>query len=135
MKTTEDTESTEEESERDPLTEKVIGCAIEVHKRLGPGLLESVYEQAMAIELQQQQIQFERQKYLPAIYRDQNVGEFRIDLLVANQLDIELKAVRAIETIFTAQILTYMKLGNFKKGLIINFNVPKLITGVKRYVL
>jgi GxxExxY protein len=102
---------------------------------LARGLLESVYEQAMAIELQQQQIQFERQKYLPAIYRDQNVGEFRIDLLVANQLVIELKAVRAIETIFTAQILTYMKLGNFKKGLIINFNVPKLITGVKRYVL
>ncbi|MBS0618268.1 MAG: GxxExxY protein [Spirochaetes bacterium] len=135
MKTTEDTESTEEEPVRDPLTEKVIGCAIEVHKRLGPGLLESVYEQAMVIELRHQKISCERQKFLPAIYRDQNVGEFRIDLIVENQLIIELKAVRAIESIFTAQILTYMKLGNFKKGLIINFNVPKLIAGVKRYVL
>lgn len=135
METTEDTESTEKELPRDPLTERVIGCAIEVHRHLGPGLLESVYEQAMLIELRQQEIPYEHQKLLPAIYRNQKVGDFRLDLLVANELVIELKAVRSIEPVFTAQILTYMKLGNFKKGLIINFNVPKLVTGVKRYVI
>ncbi|MBV6492929.1 MAG: hypothetical protein LDLANPLL_00934 [Turneriella sp.] len=135
MKTTEDTESTEAKVPNDLLTEKIIGCAIEVHRLLGPGLLESVYENAMVVELTKQGVGFEQQKRLPAIYKDHSVGEFRIDLLIEGVVVVELKAARVIEPIFAAQLLTYMKLGQFRKGLLINFNVTKLSSGVKRYVL
>jgi len=115
------------------LTEKAIGCAIEVHKQLGPGLLESIYENALCIELDLCKIKYERQKALNAIYKNKNVGDFRVDLVIEEKVVIELKSVERHDSIFEAQILSYMKLGGYKLGLLINFN-PKLVTeGVKRF--
>ena len=134
MKTTESTEYTENES-RDPVSEKIIGCAIEVHKELGPGLLESIYEDALCKELEIQNIAFEKQKLIPVHYKGEVIGEYRLDLLVENEIILELKCVKSLDDIFTAQLLTYMKISGVRKGLLINFNVKKLINGLKRYVL
>lgn len=121
---------------RDALTEKVIGCAIEVHKALGPGLLESSYEQCLLYELLQTGIDAKSQVLLPIHYKGQQIDAgYRIDLLISNQLVIELKAVERLLPIHTAQLLTYLKLSGIKKGLLINFNVPRLGDGVKRLVL
>ena len=134
MKTTESTEYTENES-RDPVSEKIIGCANEVHKELGPGLLESIYEDALCKELEIQNIAFEKQKLIPVHYKGEVIGEYRLDLLVENEIILELKCVKSLDDIFTAQLLTYMKISGVRKGLLINFNVKKLINGLKRYVL
>lgn len=134
INTTESTEDTEKEN-RDPLSEKIIGCAIEVHKELGPGLLESIYENALCKELEFKSIAFERQKLLPVSYKGEVVGEYRLDLLVENEIILELKCVKSLDDIFTAQLLTYMKISGVRKGLLVNFNVKKLINGIKRYVL
>jgi GxxExxY protein len=117
------------------LTEQIIGCAIEVHKELGPGLLESIYENVLSIELEEKGIKFERQKVLPLSYKNKKVGEFRIDLVVEDLVVIELKSVERFDPIFTAQILSYMKLGNYKLGLLINFNSKLLKDGIKRFIL
>lgn len=114
------------------LTERVIGCALAVHKALGPGLLESVYENALCIELAAQDIPHERQKVLPVAYRGESVGEFRLDLLVEEFLVVELKAVERHESVFEAQLLSYMKLGGYPIGLLINFNSRLLKDGIKR---
>ncbi len=119
----------------DNLTETVIGCAIEVHRALGPGLLETVYENALAVELRGQGVDFEQQKRLPVFYREKMVGEFIIDLLVANKLVIELKSVERHDPVFEAQLLTYMKLGGIRTGLLINFNKRLLKDGIIRRVL
>jgi len=122
--------------EFDKLSNKVIGCAIEVHKALGPGLLESAYEQCLARELGLAHIPFEVQKPLPVEYKGIMLDcGYRVDLLVENNLIIELKAVNQLLSIHEAQILTYMKLAHVSVGLLINFNVELLKDGIKRFVL
>lgn len=122
--------------EDDPLTYKVIGAAIQVHRTLGPGLLESVYEECLSYELAKRSITFERQKTVSIQYGDITLDcGFRVDILVDNQLIVELMAVDELIPVHTAQVLTYMKLTGCQKGLLINFNVKTLIEGVKRFVL
>ncbi|WP_292959262.1 GxxExxY protein [Neptuniibacter sp. UBA6509] len=122
--------------DKDFLTDKVIGCAIEVHRELGPGLLESSYEQCLLYELAQAGIKVKAQVALPVVYKgvDINAG-YRIDILIPGQLIIELKAVEKLQPIHTAQMITYLKLSGIKKGLLINFNETRLVDGLKRIVL
>ena len=117
------------------ITKEIIGCGIEVHRELGCGLLESVYESAMCIELRNRGLRYERQKALPVKYKGHKIGEFRIDLLVENLVVVELKSVERFDPIFEAQILSYMKLGGYKVGLLMNFNSKLLKDGIKRYIL
>jgi GxxExxY protein len=121
---------------RDPLTEKVIGCAIEVHRELGPGLLESTYQKCLAYELDQNKISFQQEFPMPVKYKGIFLDcGYRIDILVDNQLILELKAVEEIKGIHKAQLLTYMKLAGIETGLLINFNVRKLVDGIQRFKL
>lgn len=118
------------------LTEKVIGASIEVHKVLGPGLLESAYEQCLARELTLRNIKFLLQKPVPIEYKGILLDcGYRFDMLVEEKLMVELKSVDNMSTIFTAQILTYMKLAKMQLGLLINFNVKLLKDGIQRFVL
>ena len=118
------------------LTEKVIGCAIEVHRALGPGLLESAYEQCLARELELCNIPFEVQVSLPLEYKGMSLDcGYRIDMLVDKKVIVELKSVEEIMGIHEAQLLTYMKLAKIEVGLLINFNVAILKEGLKRFVL
>jgi GxxExxY protein len=122
--------------EFDELSNRVIGCAIEVHRELGPGLLESTYEQCLAHELNLKGISFRLQHPLPVEYKAIRLDcGYRVDVMVEETLILELKSVEEIKAIHEAQLLTYMKLAGVKTGLLINFNVPKLKTGIKRYVL
>lgn len=114
---------------------RVIGIAIEVHRSLGPGLLESAYKECLQYKLQQSGFYVEREKPMPLIYEDVKLNcGYRIDLLVESKLVIEVKCVDAINEIHMAQILTYMRLGNFKLGLLINFHVIMLKLGIKRVI-
>ena len=114
---------------------KVIGAAIEVHKTLGPGLLESSYEECLCYELGLRGILFERQKSLPIVYKDKKLESgYRIDVVVENSILLELKAVEKIEPIHKAQILTYLKLSDIHLGLLLNFNVPIMRDGIVRVV-
>ena len=122
--------------EFDDLSNRVIGCAIEVHRHPGPGLLESAYEQCLAHELNRNGIAFQLQYPQPVNYKDVQLDcGYRIDILVAGQIILELKSVEAIKGIHEAQLLTYMKRASVKVGLLINFNVTKLKDGIKRFVL
>lgn len=122
--------------EFDELSNRVIGCAIEVHRHLGPGLLESTYEQCLAHELRSNGIEFQLQYPLPVHYKDVRLDcGYRIDVFVEKQLILELKSVEEITGIHKAQLLTYMKLAEVKVGLLMNFNVAKLSDGIKRFVL
>lgn len=122
--------------EFDELSNRVIGCAIEVHKILGPGLLESAYEQCLAYELSRSGIAFQTQHPQPVQYKEIQLDcGYRIDILIENQLIIELKSVETIKGIYEAQLLTYMKLAGIKTGLLINFNSARLKDGIKRFVL
>ena len=115
------------------LTGKVIGAAIEVHKLLGPGLLESAYETCLCRELDLQKIKYEKQKEIPVNYKGLILDcGYRLDLLVENILIVELKACDSIENIHKAQLLTYLKLTGIEVGLLINFNVPVLKEGIVR---
>ncbi len=115
------------------LTGEVIGAAIEVHKALGPGLLESTYEECLCIELGLRNIPYERQKEIPIEYKGVNLNHaYRLDIVVPNKLIVELKACESLEPIHDAQLLTYLKLSGIKIGLLINFNVPVLKEGIKR---
>jgi len=115
------------------LTGEVIGAAIEVHKALGPGLLENAYERCLCKELELRKICFENQKDLPLEYKGLNVDcGYRLDIVVKNRLIVELKACDCLLPIHEAQLLTYLKLTNIKLGLLINFNVPILKDGIKR---
>jgi GxxExxY protein len=117
------------------LTERIIGAAIEVHKVLGPGLLESAYEGCLAHELSIANMSFERQLPLPVTYKSFELDcGYRIDFLVEDTVVLELKAVEGLQRIHEAQLLTYLKLGGWPIGLLINFNVPVLKTGIKRLV-
>lgn len=120
---------------RDELTEKVIGCAIAVHRELGPGLLESTYEQCLARELSLNGVGFEMQVPLAVNYKGVHIDcGYRIDLLVEGRLLLELKSVEQIAPIHEAQILTYLKLSKIPQGLLINFNVRRLLDGLKSYL-
>ena len=118
------------------LTNKVLGLAFEVHTQLGAGLLESTYESCLFYELKENNISVERQKKLPIIYKGFQLDtDYRIDLLIDNQLIIELKSVETLQPVHSAQLLTYMKLSNLKYGLLLNFNVANLKQGIKRFIL
>jgi len=122
--------------EFDKLSNQVIGCAIEVHRALGPGLLESTYEQCLTYELGHAGIRFQLQQALPVHYKGLRLDcGYRVDVLVEDALILELKSADSILAIHHAQILTYMKLAGIKTGLLINFNVSHLKEGIKRFVL
>lgn len=122
--------------EFDELSKRVIGCALEVHKHLGPGLLESTYEQCMAHELSLAGIAFKIQPALPVEYKGLKLDcGYRIDLLIEEKLIVELKSVAELLPIHQAQLLTYMKLARITIGLLINFNVTRLKDGLRRFVL
>jgi len=120
----------------DPLSQEVIGAAIEVHRALGPGLLESTYEQCLAHELKLRDIAFALQHPLPVEYKGIRLDcGYRVDVLVGGKLIVELKSVEEVRGIHHAQLLTYMKLSRIPIGLLINFNVARLSNGIKRFVL
>jgi GxxExxY protein len=120
----------------DELSRSVIGAAIEVHRNLGPGLLESTYRQCLACELSHAGIAFQMEVALPVQYKDILLDcGYRIDLLISGELIVEIKSVEALLPIHQAQILTYMRLASVPLGLLINFNVTKLQSGIKRFVL
>jgi len=125
----------EEHSDGKPISYKIIGAAIEVHRMLGAGLLESVYEDALCIELDLQSISYERQETIDLEYKGKRIGNLVADLIVENSVVVELKSVQALERIHTAQVLTYLKLTNLRTGLLINFNVTVLKDGIRRVVL
>ena len=115
------------------LSEKIIGCAIQVHKSLGPGLLESAYEECLFYELKQLGLFVEKHKPLPLIYKDVKLDiGYRLDLLVEKKVIVELKSVEALNDVHIAQMITYLKLSGCKLGLLIYFNVLRLVDGLKR---
>ncbi|MFO7637912.1 MAG: GxxExxY protein [bacterium] len=117
------------------LTERVIGACIEVHRELGPGFLESVYEEALAEELSLRCIPFERQHSVIVKYKARNVGEHRVDLIVNRRLVVELKTVDSLLPIHTAQVISYLKASGLHLGLLVNFKAAQLATGIKRIAL
>lgn len=118
------------------LTREIIGAAIEVHRALGPGLLESAYEECLCKELTLRQISFERQRPLPSEYKGLKLEcGYRLDLLITGIVVVEVKAAEVLLPIHEAQLLTYLKLGGWKVGLLINFNVPVIKQGIRRLVL
>jgi GxxExxY protein len=117
------------------VTERIISCALEVHSTLGPGLLESVYEEALAHEFTLRGIKYEKQKEISLKYKRKEIGKHRIDFLVENEVVLELKAVETMHKIYEAQILTYLRAMDKRVGLLINFNVERLKNGIKRLIL
>jgi GxxExxY protein len=124
----------EPDEELDRLAHRTIGAALAVHCVLGPGLLESVYEEALCVELTLRQIPFARQAALSVTYKHHRIGEARLDLLVGQRLVVELKAVESIVPVHVAQVLSYLKLGGYRLGILINFNVSELRRGIKRCI-
>lgn len=117
------------------LSNKIIGAAIEVHKALGPGLLESAYEECLCHELNGNDLSFERQKALPVVYKGKRLDcGYKLDIVIENTIVLELKSCDQIEPIHKAQILTYLKLSGLKLGLLLNFNVPIMRDGIVRIV-
>lgn len=117
------------------ITEKIIGAAIEVHKTLGPGLLESAYQKCLYYELVSLGLNVKKEVYLPIVYKDLKINHgYRIDLLIENKIVIELKTVESLTPVHTAQILTYLKLGDYPLGLLINFHTKLLKNGLKRFI-
>ena len=121
--------------ERDSLTERIIACAIAVHREVGPGLLESAYHAALDIELQMNGFSVVREKSFPALYRTVKIGEYRPDMIVNNEVVVEIKSVARYDPVFLAQMLTYLRVTGINVGLIINFNRPRLTDGIKRVAL
>ena len=122
--------------EQNQLTETIIGCGIRVHKALGPGMLESVYRQCLSYELRKNGLAVEEEKPMPVIYDDIRLNQgYRLDLLVENTVVIELKTAEAFTEVHQAQVLTYMRLGGFPLGLLMNFYVSALKNGIKRFVI
>lgn len=120
--------------EIDKLTEQVIGLAIEVHRHLGPGLLESAYQECLYYELCKANLKVEREKKLPISYKEIKLDHgYRIDLLIEDTLVVEIKTVETFTDVHKAQILTYLRLGNYNTGLLINFNTKLLSKGIKRF--
>jgi GxxExxY protein len=121
--------------QNDPLTGRIIACAIEVHKRLGPGLLEKLYKESMTIEMELCGLKVEKNVKVAVEYKGKPIGEYFIDILVEDAVILELKSVERHDPVFEAQILSYMKLTNKKVGLLINFNSKMVKDGIKRFVL
>ncbi|MBZ9728687.1 GxxExxY protein [Salegentibacter sp. JZCK2] len=121
--------------EQNKITEKILQCAFKVHTELGPGLLESAYEECLFYELKRSGLQVEKQKALPLVYYEVKLDAgYRIDLLVENSIVVEIKSVEALNDVHTAQVLTYLKLSKCKVGLLLNFNVASLKNGIKRLI-
>ena len=123
------------EAEAEQLAYRAIGAALEVHKTLGPGFMETVYEEALCIEMELQEIPFRRQYQVESTHKGRPVGMGRLDIVVGDKLIVELKAVDMPAPIHTAQVLPYLKATGFSLGTLINFNVPVLKEGIKRVVL
>jgi GxxExxY protein len=119
----------------DDLTEKIIGAAIEVHRELGPGLLESIYEEALCYEFELQSIKYQRQVPADIIYKGKVIKGQKIDLLVENEVVVEIKSLSKMPEVALAQTLSYLKATNLRRGLIVNFGEKRLIDGVKRVAL
>ncbi|WP_299602664.1 GxxExxY protein [uncultured Aquimarina sp.] len=120
----------------DEISKIVIGCAIEVHKNLGPGLFESAYQECLCYELKKRGLKIHKEKPLPVVYKEIKLDQgYRIDILVENKVVIELKTVEYFTDVHSAQILTYLKLGEYKLGLLINFHVSLLKNGIKRFIM
>jgi len=124
----------EPDADVDELVRRVIGAAIEVHRHLGPGFLESVYEEALCVELELRQIPFDRQRPIGVDYKGHSVGQGRLDLLVGDRLLVELKAVDRLVPIHSAQVISYLKATHLHLGLLINLNVPLLKDGIRRII-
>jgi len=122
-------------SDLNDLSEGIIGCAIEVHRELGPGLLESVYETALCIELKTAGIPFKRQVGIPLFYKGELISEHRPDLIVADRVVVEIKSIARFDPIHTAVMLTYLRVAQLQLGLLLNFNTPYLRHGVRRVML
>ena len=120
---------------QDPLTGRIIGAAIEVHRILGPGLLEPVYERALCIEFDVRGLRYASQVRVPAIYKGRSIGNYFVDLIVENAVVVEVKSVVTVASVFEAQLMTYMKLTKIRRGLILNFHSPVLKDGITRRVL
>ena len=121
------------EEDNDPLTGNIIGAAIEVHRFLGPGLLESAYQTCLLYELRLRRLKVESQKPLPVFYKDVMLDcGYRLDLVVENEVVVEIKSVNAVAGVHEAQLLSYLKLGEYRVGLLINFNVKILKDGIRR---
>jgi len=117
------------------LTQIIIGCAIEVHRKLGPGLLESSYRECLCYELINRNLAVQIEKPIPLIYKEIKLDRgYRLDILVENKIVVEIKAVECFTEVHTAQLLTYLRLGNYKLGLLLNFYVPVLKNGIKRII-
>ena len=117
------------------ISNKIIGCALDVHQALGPGLLESAYQECLFYKLQKENLWVEKEKKMPLIFEDVELEcGYRIDLLVNNKVVIELKSVEALNDVHLAQTLTYLRLGDYKLGLLINFNVARLTKGIRRVI-
>ncbi|MBE0637960.1 MAG: GxxExxY protein [Bacteroidales bacterium] len=117
------------------LSNKIIGCAIEVHKQLGPGLLESAYQECLFYEIKQAGLKVQKEKPMPIVYKEVKLDHgYRIDLLVEEKVVVEIKTVEAFSDVHTAQVLTYLRLGNYKLGLLLNFQTTVLKDGIKRVI-
>ncbi len=117
------------------LSEIIIGCAIEVHKHLGPGLLESAYQECLYYELKKKGLKVDKEKPMPIVYKEVKLDHgYRVDLLVNDKVVIELRTVEYLTEVHTAQVLTYLKLGGYKLGLLLNFNEYRLKNGLKRVI-
>ena len=121
--------------EHDPLTERIIGCAMAVHRTLGPGLVESTYEAALCVELAEWGLGYSRQVKVPILYRNHVIGEYRPDLVVEQQVVVEVKSVERLLGLHQAQLLAYMRVLGLSVGLLLNFNGEVLRTGIKRVVI
>ena len=121
------------DQELNNLTKRIIGCAIEVHRHLGPGLLESIYESALCIEFDLAGLAYECQKPVPVMYKGHALGEHRLDILVEDTVILELKSVERFAPVFEAQILSYLKMTGKPIGLLLNFNTRLLKDGIRRY--
>jgi GxxExxY protein len=117
------------------VTAKIISCALEVHSNLGPGLLEGVYEEALAHEFKLRKVRYDRQKEVSLRYKGADIGKHRIDYLVEDEVIVELKAVESLHRIYEAQVLTYLRAMDKRIGLLINFNVIRLREGIKRLII
>jgi len=121
--------------EENELTRIIIGCAIDVHRNLGPGLLESAYRHCLCHELTDKNLFFQTEIPIPLVYKDIKLDHgYRLDILVENKVVIEIKTVESFSEVHTAQLLTYLRLGNYKLGLLLNFYVPVLKNGIKRII-
>lgn len=121
-------------TELNKITERIIGCGIEVHRHLGPGLLESAYEAALCFELGLQGLQYQRQVPIPLTYKGEQIGDYRIELVVEDTVVVEIKSVERHDPLFEAQVLTYLKITVKKIGLLMNFNSRLLTNGIKRLI-